>query len=192
MRSILLLALLVMPALALAEDPASTGHGFAAALAGPAFVTSASGGTHFTYGGRVGYRIGKSDQGEGMIGLAASTMTSSATASGVTSDARITFLGVEYVARQTFGTGLYFGGRAGVAFNAATFSSATSLTSVSDTVFAFAPVLGYEIRLTDRAHIVLDGSWLNIGGGTFQTKGSAVPYQSTSSLNVTAGLGLEF
>lgn len=176
-----------------AKEATHPSKGFVAGLAGSAFITSTGGGSHFIYGARAGFSLGHSDSGgTGSLGVAVNTLTDSETVSGVKVDSRITFIGAEYVAREAFGTGLYFGGRAGIGINSATVTAGTTTRSLSDTVFAFAPAIGYEVRLSDKAMLMLDTSWINVSGGSFTVGTTTAEYDRTAAVAIQAGIGINF
>lgn len=166
--------------------------GFIAGMAGPALVTTPGGGNDFIYGGRIGYTLGQSKDGAGSLGVSVNTVTESETVSGITVDARITVIMAEYVARQAFGTGLYFGGRMGFSMNRANISANGNSLSTSDTVFAYAPVVGFEAPLAGSARLMLDASWVNTNGGTFKLAGTSIPYQRTAFVALQAGILIDF
>lgn len=190
----LFLALLLVSTAAFAEEPqpASPEKGFSAVMAGPSFATIAGGGTYFSYGVRVGFTVLPHPSALGTLGLAFTTMSKTATVGTLSSTGRITFLGAEYVARNAWGTGLYFGARAGLGLNGISVTGGTTTLSGSDTVFAFAPVAGFEARLSEKAFLLIDAEWLNVGGGTFALGGSSLPYVSTSFVGLHAGFGFSF
>lgn len=187
-----LLILVTVHAYADEVDQPAAGKGFVAALAGPGMVTSGGDGTHLIYGGRVGFTVYPDPRGNGTLGLVIATSTDSETVSGVKVDGRTTFLGAEYVARHAFGSGLYFGGRFGMAINNSNLSNGVNSLSATDTVFAAAPVIGYEVALTSGASIMLDLAWLGIYGGTFDYGIDSVEYDGMRLLTIQTGISIEF
>ncbi len=202
MNKTLLIALALIPSSVFAEgttpvttpaaasDPAE--RGVIAVLVGPSFILTGNGGSHFTYGGRASFVVGQDSRSKGSLGVAINTMSNTATAGPATVEAHITFIALEYVAREAWGSGLYFGARAGAGLNNGTLRIGSTAIGLSDTVFAFAPVVGWEARLSKTALLMVDTAWNNIGGGTFMIGSTPVAYDRTAAFTLSAGLGFSF
>lgn len=194
MKTLVLLLALASTSVAFADEAATPEKLSIFAFGiGPAIDTKGGDGSHLSYGGRVGLGIGASDSAIGSLGLAVSTMSSSASAPGVTVDGTSTFLGAEYVARKAWGTGLYFGARAGIGLYSADISANGQRLTGSGNVFAFAPVLGFEAPIArSQAILVFDASWLNFTKGNIAVSGTSIPIDSGQALQLHAGLGISF
>lgn len=184
---------------ALADEPAPQAapapekKGIFAATAGPAVTTKGGEGSNFSFGGRLGFLVGRDGSSDASVGVAVATMSESATISGVTADATTTFVALEYVGRNAWDTGLYMGARVGLGLYSADVSAGTNRLSLSDNVFAFAPVVGFESPLGQgQARLVIDASWVNLSGGTVSAAGVSADYGSAAALLLHAGLGFNF
>lgn len=192
-----LLFALLIPAASHAEEkePAQPQNlkGYASALMGDAVVTSGGGSSAFTYSGRAGTSIYQDHSGMLSLGVFASSWSNSETLSGTTVDGRLTSIMGELVTREAFGTGIYFGARAGLALTSATVTASGTSASASGTSFAFAPVAGYEFALSKQLRLAADLSWLNRTGLTMAfPNGSSVKLDSAAAMLFQAGLGYRF
>ncbi|HTL13085.1 MAG TPA: hypothetical protein VL588_11380 [Bdellovibrionota bacterium] len=157
--------------------------GFVAAIGGPALITSKGGGSPVNFGARADLRLGNDSMAEGLIGIAVNTMTKSTSITSGT----ITTITAEYLARKAWGTGLYLGARAGLGLNSVTAAG----QGASDTVFAFAPVIGWELPVGTPV-LLIEASWETSEGGTFTFGGTPIAYDATQAVLLRAGIGIEF
>lgn len=195
MKNVILFLALFTSTYSLAQErkqPAENSSGFVAILAGPAFVTNGDKDTLFAFGGRIGFSVLKSEPSDGTLGIAAFTSADEDKVSGVTGKSQSTVLTAEYVGRKIGGSGVYLGGRIGIAFLSGETDDGTTTTNFSDTSMAVGPVLGFEAPLGDTSNFVLDLSWVSIAKGEFDVNGTAVPYDPISIINVQAGISFDF
>lgn len=166
---------------------------YASALVGDAVVTTGGGSSAFTYSGRAGTSIYQDHSGMLSLGVFASSWSNSETLSGTTVDGRLTSIMGELVTREAFGTGIYFGARAGLALTNATVTASGTSVSASGTSFAFAPVAGYEFALSKQMTLTADISWLNRTGLSMTfPNGATVNFNSAAAVLFQAGLGYRF
>jgi hypothetical protein len=119
----ILAALILVSSVANAEPPKEEAPPpdskkfYVGALLGPVVSTTpTAGNTNFTFGGRFGASVAKSSLADFALGLNVNALNSRSSASGVTTDAWLIMIMGEVLSRRAFGTGLYFGGRGGLAY----------------------------------------------------------------------------
>lgn len=167
------------------ETPSPYPRNYVEALGGIEIPTTSDGSpsSHFSYAGRVGTGIFSDRGGILSVGLFVGTISNSASVAGVSVDTRLTSLMLEILDRHVFGTGLYFGGRGGVAIESMNFSTATVSLGGTGVSAAFAPVGGYDFPLTAGLNFGIDASWITIGSGSVAIPASTtIQYPSASAL----------
>lgn len=177
------------------SDPAPTGKGFVAALAGPVIVTtpaSSSGDFHLSFGLRAGLPLYRDSIGEGTLGVAFQTLSDSARVSGVEADGQTSFLAVEFFSRRAWDSGLYFGARAGLGFSSIELSSGSTKLRGSATAFAFAPVIGYEIPVARSVSAMIDASWVGILERDMTIGSTTTTLLYSSGVFIQAGVSVDF
>lgn len=174
------------------QEGAPENRGFVSLLAGPIIITSEGGGTHLAYGARLGFILGRSNLAEGSLGLAISRFADKDTVEGLDFDTSVTFIAAEYVARYAFGTGLYFGARAGLGIGSIEISADGDSIDAADTSFTYAPVLGYEVKFSDQVNLVFDAAWINMGSGTYNFEGVKVDHDGGAGVTLKAGVAFNF
>lgn len=176
------------------DEPLPERKAFVAAQGGLGVVTSTGGGTMFIYGARAGYGLlGNSHVGLLSAGLFGMGFSNSSTVGTVTASGTFYMVGPELLARKAFGTGLYFGARAGLSASTTTISVGSVSFSGSMLSYVVGPVAGYEIPIMDRAAIILDASWFSVGGGTANFPGlGSFNLSSSSAATFQTGISFSF
>jgi fructose-specific component phosphotransferase system IIB-like protein len=160
-------------------------------LLGGIMVGLSESGSNFTVGGRLGHDVYAQRGGSIALGLVAGYMHDEADVNTLHAEQHVSILQGEILARKAFGTGLYFGLRAGVAFVYAEVSQGASYLEGYGTTFVWGPAVGYEGSLGDRVKANLDLSLLNASEGSIDAGRARVKIRSSTGLLIQAGILLD-
>lgn len=146
----------------------------------------------FLYGARAGYGFFRDKGGVLSVGPVVQLQKDTSTLGSVAVSTRSVFSALEVLYREAFGTGAYFGARAGFAYLKIEATTATASIQSDNTTFAVGPVAGYEFPISDRVSLGLDLSWISIQGGSFPLGNLNVPYGNINIFTYQAGLNFRF
>lgn len=192
-------ALLLVPSVASAETPkeesapSDSKKFYTGVLLGPVVSTTpTAGNTNFTFGGRFGATVAKSNLAELALGLNVNALNSRSTSGAATSDAWLLMFMGEIISRRAFGTGLYFGGRGGLAYITTSISAGALRLSASGATYTVGPVVGYELEILSMLSLVADVSWMAVGGYTLTFPTASVLTGSRTSFLIQGGVNFHF
>jgi hypothetical protein len=148
----------------------------------------------FAYSGRFGGDVYAAKDGTIALGLLFGKKATETVGIGTaTMKGSTTLVMAEVLGRKLWGTGLYMGARLGLGFYYLELKSPTYPADDTATSFAFGPVVGYEIPLSEKFKPNLELSFVHLGGGTLSAPGIGdLPYDSTSALLLQGGFMFEF
>lgn len=192
MKKLMLLTVLFFGCLLCALQASAQEKNFIAPMIGNAFITSEGGGNRLAWSLRVGGGVLQDESGILSLGVFVGGAGDNQRIQGVDVDGHVTLVGTEILCRKAFGSWVYYGGRFGLGITSLSFSAGGTSLSGSGTSFAFAPVVGYEAPISARSDLIIDLSYLTIGGGNMSILGTSVNYNATQALTLSGGVSFKF
>lgn len=172
-----------------AAPPPPARENYVGALVGAGIITSSSGGSYFTFSGRVGAGLFADPNGIFSLGAYVNYGSNSVSTGALKTNGTFTTIASELITRKMLGSGAYLGGRFGVGLDGASVTSGATSVSASAVSFAVGPVAGYELGIVPNLNIDLDLSWLTHTASTFTFPGiGSVQGSSLGTFLMQAGL----
>lgn len=169
---------------------------YAGLMLGFAKSTAETSSLAFAFGGRVGFDVYGDSTGSIALGFSATSAgnTERETTGNTTEKlhSRISVIAPELLARHVFGTGLYFGGRVGIAIMNLSYSKFTDTTTTAEysggaVTFASSSVIGYEQAFSRNFRGNIDLSYITVSKSKIYAGSLAVTTDNLSAFQLLAG-----